>query len=192
MKPSAASFINKNSQISIQPYYPCPNFNGGLVKPPLKFGRGWVFRTMAYKPCPQLLLHAIVSVNYTSTSVRDQRSLSAPIQSWFWCVRTETLEVSSPMLNHVAWWTINTLFEIIDSKAMLNRLVQLCTVTRLKQAVELWMSQCPRNTCNVQNLQRSKTPMSVRRTIKVLHIGLTSILWNSQSGQRPSWWCPGT
>ena len=96
------------------------------------------------------------------------------------------------MLNHVAWWTILYL-KLLIATAMLNRLVQLYTVTvrfrtiqtmvstRLKQAVDLWMSQCPCNTCNVQNLYRSITWMSVRRTIKVLHIVLTSVTFTVRS-----------
>ena len=40
--------------------HPCPNFNGGLVKPPLKPGNGWVIRSHRNQ-CMWLLIHVLIS-----------------------------------------------------------------------------------------------------------------------------------
>ena len=42
---------------------PCPNFSSGLVKPPLKWGRGWVI-TSHTKQWMYLIIHALISEQY--------------------------------------------------------------------------------------------------------------------------------
>ena len=60
--------------------HPCPNFNGGLTKPPPKFGRGWIIMPHCLS-WGYLSIHALIMFNW-SLLVKEVPTIKST--AWYW------------------------------------------------------------------------------------------------------------